>query len=215
MKYKTCPYCGAHLDPCEPCDCDKKEETAPGDAGAASQNAVVATDSAILSSGFPVVNDDCFRLAELLKLTGEQAKDVSTLIAQRFPSFTRQIFSQCASYEKYGCIPHPEVIRIIREAYHLPPARRPAPPPVHTPQRRSDGAKLTQCERVLRHMNDYGSITSLEAMTEYGIMRLASRISDLKKAGYDIRSVTETSKNRYGEATSYSRYSLAGGETSA
>ena len=23
--YNTCPYCGAHLDPGESCDCDKKE----------------------------------------------------------------------------------------------------------------------------------------------------------------------------------------------
>lgn len=26
--YRTCPYCGAHLDPCETCDCqhDTKED---------------------------------------------------------------------------------------------------------------------------------------------------------------------------------------------
>ncbi|MBO5567795.1 MAG: helix-turn-helix domain-containing protein [Clostridia bacterium] len=103
------------------------------------------------------------------------------------------------------------MIRIIREVYDLPPVELSAP----APRRRSAGEKLTQCERIVRHMNDYGSITSLEAMTEYGIMRLASRISDLKKAGYDIRSVTEAGKNRYGEPTSYSRYSLAGGEPDA
>lgn len=22
MYYNECPYCGAHLDPCEPCDCE-------------------------------------------------------------------------------------------------------------------------------------------------------------------------------------------------
>lgn len=68
---------------------------------------------------------------------------------------------------------------------------------------------MTQCERVLRHLNDYGSITSLEAMKEYGIMRLASRISDLKNMGHKIISKTETSKNRYGETTHYSVYMLA------
>ena len=26
--YRTCPYCGSHLDPCERCDC--KERAAPG-----------------------------------------------------------------------------------------------------------------------------------------------------------------------------------------
>ena len=28
--YKTCPHCGANLDPGERCDCQDKEETAPG-----------------------------------------------------------------------------------------------------------------------------------------------------------------------------------------
>ena len=30
MYYKTCPHCGAHLDPAERCDCRAKRETAPG-----------------------------------------------------------------------------------------------------------------------------------------------------------------------------------------
>ena len=69
---------------------------------------------------------------------------------------------------------------------------------------------MTQCERIVRHITDYGSITSLEAMTEYGIMRLASRVSDLKKLGYPIVSERETSKNRYGESVSYVRYRMEG-----
>lgn len=28
--YKTCPHCGAALDPGEICDCQDKEEAAPG-----------------------------------------------------------------------------------------------------------------------------------------------------------------------------------------
>lgn len=67
---------------------------------------------------------------------------------------------------------------------------------------------MTQCERILRHMEDYGSISSREAMNDYGIMRLASRINDLKTAGYSIISRTETALNRYGEPTRYSVYSL-------
>ena len=73
-------------------------------------------------------------------------------------------------------------------------------------------AKMTQCERILRHLNDHGSITSLEAMSEYGIMRLASRINDLKGMGYPIRSERVTGKNRYDETTSYSIYRLANKE---
>ena len=71
--------------------------------------------------------------------------------------------------------------------------------------------KLTQCDRILRHLNCFGSITSLEAMQEYGIMRLASRITDLKRRGYHIVGETATSKNRFGEKTSFKVYKLAGG----
>lgn len=67
---------------------------------------------------------------------------------------------------------------------------------------------MTQCERILRHLEDYGSITSLEAMSGYGIMRLASRINDLRKRGYPIVTETIGGTNRYGEATSYARYSI-------
>ena len=69
--------------------------------------------------------------------------------------------------------------------------------------------KETQCDRILRHLRDYGSISSLEAITEYGILRLASRINDLKRQGYPITSETKSSKNRYGETTHYSVYKLA------
>lgn len=67
---------------------------------------------------------------------------------------------------------------------------------------------MTQCDKILRHMMDYGSITSLEAMQEYGCMRLASRISDLKSRGIQIQRAMVSGKNRYGETTSYAKYSL-------
>jgi hypothetical protein len=69
--------------------------------------------------------------------------------------------------------------------------------------------KTTQCDRILRHLKDYGSITSLEAVTEYGIMRLASRINDLRAQGIAIVSEVGTGKNRYGEVTHFSVYRLA------
>ena len=68
--------------------------------------------------------------------------------------------------------------------------------------------KITQCDRILRHMKDYGSITSLEAVNEYGIMRLASRINDLRAQGIAIVSEVKTGKNRYGEDTHFAVYKL-------
>ena len=70
-------------------------------------------------------------------------------------------------------------------------------------------SKLTQCERILRHLEDYGTIDPMVAIKEYGCMRLASRIADLKGQGYAIVSERTKGKNRYGEQTSYCTYRLA------
>ena len=67
---------------------------------------------------------------------------------------------------------------------------------------------MTQCEKVLRHLRDQGSITQLEALQEYGIMRLGARIWDLRRRGHDIAAETVTGQNRYGEATRYARYRM-------
>lgn len=67
---------------------------------------------------------------------------------------------------------------------------------------------MKQSERIIRHLHDFGTITSAEAMNDYGIMRLASRVSDLKKAGFPIHAEMVKGRNRYGEPTSYARYSL-------
>lgn len=69
-------------------------------------------------------------------------------------------------------------------------------------------SKPTQNQRILAYIEDFGSITQLEALKDLGVMRLASRISDLRKQGYDITSQTEEVKNRYGESCYVKRYSL-------
>lgn len=63
---------------------------------------------------------------------------------------------------------------------------------------------MTQCQRIIRHMEDFGSITAAVAMNDYGIYRLAARIADLRGQGYNISSEIQTGKNRYGEATHFS-----------
>lgn len=72
--------------------------------------------------------------------------------------------------------------------------------------------KPTQKQRVLEYIEEYGSITQLEASKELGVMRLASRISDLKRDGYPIISKTEAVKNRFEENCHIKRYYLQGGE---
>lgn len=70
---------------------------------------------------------------------------------------------------------------------------------------------MTQCEKVLQHIEDYGSITQAEAVSFYGCYRLGARIADLKKLGVKIRSERVTVRNRYGEPVSFSRYYLEDG----
>ena len=69
--------------------------------------------------------------------------------------------------------------------------------------------KLTQNERVYLYMIKFGSITGAEAFLDLGIMHLPRRIADLIEGGMDIRKETETSKNRFGETTHYTRYYLS------
>lgn len=67
---------------------------------------------------------------------------------------------------------------------------------------------MTQCEQVMKYIEDYGSITTMEAFTDLGITRLASRISDLKSEGVDFDRKMEMRRNRYGKPVYYTRYSF-------
>ena len=66
----------------------------------------------------------------------------------------------------------------------------------------------TQAQRVLDYMEQHGSITQFEALNELGVMRLASRVSDLKRKGIPISSKIEPVKNRFDEVCRVKRYSL-------
>ena len=68
--------------------------------------------------------------------------------------------------------------------------------------------KMTQAERILRHLRDYGTITQAEALAEYGCMRLGARIYDLKRKGHAIASERAEGRNRYDEPIRFARYRL-------
>jgi hypothetical protein len=67
---------------------------------------------------------------------------------------------------------------------------------------------MTQVERILKHMNDFGSITTMEAFTDYGITRLASRIHDITRMGITVTKENVCAKNRYGETVHFTKYRL-------
>ena len=67
---------------------------------------------------------------------------------------------------------------------------------------------MTQTEMILKHLQDYGSITTYEAFMEYGITRLPSRIFDLKSSNYKISDEWIYRKNRYGKKIKFKKYVL-------
>jgi len=68
---------------------------------------------------------------------------------------------------------------------------------------------MTQCDMILRYMQDFGSISQIEAASEFGCYRLSGRIYDLRARGYAITKEMQSKKNRYGKSVSFARYSLA------
>lgn len=67
---------------------------------------------------------------------------------------------------------------------------------------------MSQQEQILTHMQRFGSITPMEAMNYYGIMRLGARIWDLKHSGHLIITEKASAENRYGRLTTFARYRL-------
>ena len=64
----------------------------------------------------------------------------------------------------------------------------------------------SQSDAVLWHLKTYGSITSYEAIKEYGATRLADIIFKHKKNGYAIDSIPLSKKTRFGRTTRIAKY---------
>lgn len=69
-------------------------------------------------------------------------------------------------------------------------------------------SKPSQEMRVLAYMEEHGGITQYDALQELGVMRLASRISGLKRKGHKINSQMVKVENRFGETCRVKRYSI-------
>lgn len=71
---------------------------------------------------------------------------------------------------------------------------------------------VSQKSMVLDYMEEFGSITPIDAFRDLGITRLSAIVFNLKEEGHDIYKVIETGKNRFGNRTRYARYSFGKGE---
>lgn len=67
---------------------------------------------------------------------------------------------------------------------------------------------LTQDKLVLQYLREHGSITSLEAIQEFGCTRLAARIWQLRHRGHLIHTVNITGKNRFDQTVTFAKYIL-------
>ena len=70
------------------------------------------------------------------------------------------------------------------------------------------GKKNNQRNLVLRHLIDFKTITTWEAIKEYGVTRLSAVIFDLKADGYNITKSMISRKNRYGSKVAFAEYKL-------
>jgi hypothetical protein len=69
--------------------------------------------------------------------------------------------------------------------------------------------KVTQARLIIEYLEEFGSITPLEAIRDIGCYRLSARISDIKKMGIPIDTEMVNVKNRRGKYSRIARYSLA------
>lgn len=74
---------------------------------------------------------------------------------------------------------------------------------------------MNKTTAVLEHLKEHGSITSMEAIENYGATRLSAIIFNLRKRGYDIGTDTEGGTDRFGHAMTYARYVLNDVDTDA
>lgn len=67
---------------------------------------------------------------------------------------------------------------------------------------------MKQTDQILNYMKQFGGITQYQALVDLGVMRLASRISDMRQCGIKINDQWVTVNNRHGEKCRVKRYSL-------
>lgn len=69
--------------------------------------------------------------------------------------------------------------------------------------------RVTKTQKVLNHLQKYGSITSWEAIDNYGATRLSAIIYNLRKH-YNIESLDRTGTDRYGNEATFTKYIYCG-----
>lgn len=67
---------------------------------------------------------------------------------------------------------------------------------------------MNQRERIYDYITVFGSITPMDAFSDLGITKLATRVSEMREEGVNVIGEWETTKNRFGKKVRYMRYKL-------
>jgi 3'-phosphoadenosine 5'-phosphosulfate sulfotransferase len=70
---------------------------------------------------------------------------------------------------------------------------------------------MTQREAIIEYITEFGSITPMQAFSDLGVTKLATRISEMRKDGMTFNIEMVHIKNRYGKTVSYAKYSFREG----
>ena len=69
---------------------------------------------------------------------------------------------------------------------------------------------MNKTQKVLEHLQQKGSITSWEAIKEYGATRLSAIVFNLRDKGYEIDTNMEEFTDRYGDKSRFAKYIYRG-----
>ena len=72
----------------------------------------------------------------------------------------------------------------------------------------SESNRITKFNQVKKHLTEHGSITSWEAIDNYGATRLSAIIHRLRNSGWDIESVQLSGLDRNRNTSNFVRYVL-------
>ncbi len=72
-----------------------------------------------------------------------------------------------------------------------------------------EDSKFTQKMKILDYCAEHGSITIRDAFEKLHMNSPSKRISELRKAGYDVQAVNETRTNSSGKEVRYKRYYIS------
>ncbi|MBO6231763.1 MAG: hypothetical protein ILA17_06010 [Ruminococcus sp.] len=137
MFYKTCPDCGANLDPGETCDC-VKEKKLPATNDTASNHTQTDNGESVSETSiadFPEIVKS-FDLRDLCQRKNLPGKDVVELLQKHFLGYDKTVQSKAENPDKYGVSLCLRAIDIVLRTY--------APEMLEKEKRRRNGShKLT------------------------------------------------------------------------